>query len=129
MGRAIDPIYVVGRKVAPVRRPSNLPPRSHPSHAPISPPLGRGPAPRSPPSPHTRTHTHTAAAALIPGGGGWQGVHAMVVPGSGLVKEQAIREGLDKVLVAAGFDWREPGCSMCLAMNPDKLLRQRPSRG
>jgi len=50
------------------------------------------------------------------------GVHAMVVPGSGLVKEQAVREGLDKVLVAAGFDWREPGCSMCLAMNPDKLL-------
>jgi len=49
------------------------------------------------------------------------GVHAMVVPGSGLVKEQAIREGLDKILIEAGFDWREPGCSMCLAMNPDKL--------
>mmetsp|Transcript_38407 Transcript_38407/g.94426 ORF Transcript_38407/g.94426 Transcript_38407/m.94426 type:complete len:793 (-) Transcript_38407:107-2485(-) len=48
-------------------------------------------------------------------------VHAMVVPGSGLVKEQAIAEGLDKVLIEAGFDWREPGCSMCLAMNPDKL--------
>lgn len=48
-------------------------------------------------------------------------MQAMVVPGSGLVKEQAVREGLDKVLVAAGFDWREPGCSMCLAMNPDKL--------
>ena len=48
-------------------------------------------------------------------------VYAMVVPGSGLVKEQAIREGLDKILVEAGFDWREPGCSMCLAMNPDKL--------
>ncbi len=52
----------------------------------------------------------------------------MVVPGSGLVKEQAIREGLDKVLVAAGFDWREPGCSMCLAMNPDKLLPGPPAR-
>jgi 3-isopropylmalate/(R)-2-methylmalate dehydratase large subunit len=49
------------------------------------------------------------------------GVHAMVVPGSGLVKEQAESEGLDKVLRAAGFDWREPGCSMCLAMNADKL--------
>jgi len=49
------------------------------------------------------------------------GVHAMVVPGSGMVKEQAVREGLDKILVEAGFDWREPGCSMCLAMNPDKL--------
>jgi len=48
-------------------------------------------------------------------------VHAMIVPGSGLVKEQAEREGLDKVLVEAGFDWREPGCSMCLAMNADKL--------
>ena len=46
---------------------------------------------------------------------------AMVVPGSGLVKEQAEAEGLDKILEAAGFEWREPGCSMCLAMNPDKL--------
>jgi 3-isopropylmalate dehydratase len=49
------------------------------------------------------------------------GVHAMVVPGSGLVKHQAEMEGLDKILIEAGFDWREPGCSMCLAMNPDKL--------
>ncbi len=49
------------------------------------------------------------------------GVHAMVVPGSGLVKEQAESEGLDRVLREAGFDWREPGCSMCLAMNADKL--------
>jgi 3-isopropylmalate/(R)-2-methylmalate dehydratase large subunit len=46
---------------------------------------------------------------------------AMVVPGSGLVKEQAEREGLDKVFKAAGFEWREPGCSMCLAMNADRL--------
>jgi len=52
------------------------------------------------------------------------GVHAMVVPGSGLVKKQAEAEGLDKILTAAGFDWREPGCSMCLAMNPDKLKPQ-----
>ncbi|MFM9842742.1 MAG: 3-isopropylmalate dehydratase large subunit [Dongiaceae bacterium] len=48
-------------------------------------------------------------------------VQAMVVPGSGLVKEQAEQEGLDKILLAAGFEWREPGCSMCLAMNADKL--------
>jgi 3-isopropylmalate/(R)-2-methylmalate dehydratase large subunit len=48
-------------------------------------------------------------------------VKAMVVPGSGLVKEQAEAEGLDKILLKAGFEWREPGCSMCLAMNPDKL--------
>ncbi len=46
---------------------------------------------------------------------------AMVVPGSGLVKAQAEAEGLDKVLIEAGFEWREPGCSMCLAMNADKL--------
>ena len=45
----------------------------------------------------------------------------MVVPGSGLVKKQAEAEGLDKIFLAAGFEWREPGCSMCLAMNPDKL--------
>jgi 3-isopropylmalate/(R)-2-methylmalate dehydratase large subunit len=48
-------------------------------------------------------------------------VNAMIVPGSGLVKEQAESEGLDKIFRAAGFEWREPGCSMCLAMNPDKL--------
>ncbi len=46
---------------------------------------------------------------------------AMVVPGSGLVKEQAESEGLDQIFIAAGFEWREPGCSMCLAMNADKL--------
>jgi 3-isopropylmalate/(R)-2-methylmalate dehydratase large subunit len=48
-------------------------------------------------------------------------VKAMIVPGSGLVKEQAEAEGLDKIFLKAGFEWREPGCSMCLAMNPDKL--------
>ena len=48
-------------------------------------------------------------------------VSAMIVPGSGLVKEQAEAEGLYKIFVKAGFEWREPGCSMCLAMNPDKL--------
>ena len=46
---------------------------------------------------------------------------ALVVPGSGLVKAQAEAEGLDQVFLEAGFEWREPGCSMCLAMNPDKL--------
>lgn len=48
-------------------------------------------------------------------------VHAMVVPGSGLVKAQAEEEGIADILIEAGFDWREPGCSMCLAMNPDQL--------
>jgi 3-isopropylmalate/(R)-2-methylmalate dehydratase large subunit len=48
-------------------------------------------------------------------------VNAMIVPGSGLVKAQAESEGLDKIFLKAGFEWREPGCSMCLAMNPDKL--------
>jgi 3-isopropylmalate/(R)-2-methylmalate dehydratase large subunit len=47
--------------------------------------------------------------------------YGMIVPGSGLVKEQAEAEGLDKIFIAAGFEWREPGCSMCLGMNPDQL--------
>ena len=51
-------------------------------------------------------------------------VRAMVVPGSGLVKEQAEQEGLDKIFINSGFEWREPGCSMCLAMNADKLKPQ-----
>jgi 3-isopropylmalate/(R)-2-methylmalate dehydratase large subunit len=50
-----------------------------------------------------------------------ENVRALVVPGSGLVKKQAEEEGLDKILLEAGFEWREPGCSMCLAMNADKL--------
>ena len=50
-----------------------------------------------------------------------EGVQALIVPGSGLVKHQAEEEGLDKVFMEAGFEWREPGCSMCLAMNADKL--------
>ena len=62
-----------------------------------------------------------AAAIIVAGRKVADGVSAMVVPGSGLVKEQAEAEGLDKIFKAAGFDWREPGCSMCLAMNPDKL--------
>jgi 3-isopropylmalate/(R)-2-methylmalate dehydratase large subunit len=62
-----------------------------------------------------------AAAAIAKGRKVAAGVNAMVVPGSGLVKHQAEEEGLDEIFVAAGFEWREPGCSMCLAMNPDKL--------
>ena len=50
------------------------------------------------------------------------GVRAMVVPGSGLVKKQAEEEGISRTLIEAGFDWRMPGCSMCLAMNPDQLM-------
>ncbi|MFM1817106.1 MAG: hypothetical protein RLZ98_3801 [Pseudomonadota bacterium] len=62
-----------------------------------------------------------AAAAVAKGRKVHPSVNALIVPGSGLVKEQAEAEGLDKVFTEAGFEWREPGCSMCLAMNPDKL--------
>jgi len=62
-----------------------------------------------------------AAAKVVEGRTVNANVNAMVVPGSGLVKEQAEAEGLDRIFKAAGFEWREPGCSMCLAMNPDKL--------
>ena len=61
------------------------------------------------------------AAKMVAGKRVADRVNAMVVPGSGLVKQQAELEGLDKIFKAAGFEWREPGCSMCLAMNPDKL--------
>ena len=62
-----------------------------------------------------------AAAAIARGRKVAAHVGAMVVPGSGLVKAQAEDEGLDEIFVAAGFEWREPGCSMCLAMNADRL--------
>ncbi|MGB5093411.1 MAG: 3-isopropylmalate dehydratase large subunit [Parvibaculum sp.] len=62
-----------------------------------------------------------AAAVVAKGKKVASSVNAMVVPGSGLVKEQAEAEGLDKIFIEAGFEWREPGCSMCLAMNADKL--------
>ena len=62
-----------------------------------------------------------AVAAVAEGRRVADGVRTLVVPGSGRVKEQAEAEGLDQILTAAGFDWRQPGCSMCLAMNPDKL--------
>ena len=61
------------------------------------------------------------AAELLRGKKIANNVSAMVVPGSGLVKEQAEKEGLDKIFKEAGFEWREPGCSMCLGMNPDQL--------
>ena len=61
------------------------------------------------------------AAAVVKGRSVADGVGAMVVPGSGQVKDQAEEEGLDRVFVEAGFEWREPGCSMCLAMNEDRL--------
>ena len=62
-----------------------------------------------------------AAAAVVKGYRVAKGVQALVVPGSGLVKRQAEEEGLDRIFKDAGFEWREPGCSMCLAMNPDRL--------
>ncbi len=62
-----------------------------------------------------------AAAAVAKGRKVADGVRALIVPGSGLVKEPAEQEGLDQILLDAGFEWREPGCSMCLAMNDDKL--------
>jgi 3-isopropylmalate/(R)-2-methylmalate dehydratase large subunit len=63
-----------------------------------------------------------AVARLVDGKRVSANVNAMIVPGSGLIKDQAEAEGLDKIFVTAGFEWREPGCSMCLAMNPDKLM-------
>ena len=62
-----------------------------------------------------------AAAKIVDGRKVASTVSAMIVPGSGLVKEQAEAEGLDKIFIEAGFEWREPGCSMCLAMNDDRL--------
>ncbi len=62
-----------------------------------------------------------AAADVAQGRKVADGVRALVVPGSGLVKEQAEEEGLDKILIESGFEWRDPGCSMCLAMNDDRL--------
>ena len=69
----------------------------------------------------SRVEDLRAAAAVADGRRVADGVRAMVVPGSGLVKRQAEAEGLDRIFAAAGFEWREPGCSMCLAMNPDKV--------
>jgi 3-isopropylmalate/(R)-2-methylmalate dehydratase large subunit len=62
-----------------------------------------------------------AAAEVAKGRNVADSVYAMVVPGSGLIKEQAESEGLHEIFTEAGFDWREPGCSMCLGMNGDML--------
>jgi 3-isopropylmalate/(R)-2-methylmalate dehydratase large subunit len=62
-----------------------------------------------------------AVAAVAEGRHVADGVRTLVVPGSARVRDQAEAEGLDAILIEAGFDWRQPGCSMCLAMNPDKL--------
>jgi 3-isopropylmalate/(R)-2-methylmalate dehydratase large subunit len=70
---------------------------------------------------NSRIEDLRAAAAVARGRKVKPGLRTLVVPGSAAVKSQAEAEGLDRVFVAAGFDWREPGCSMCLAMNPDKL--------
>ena len=70
---------------------------------------------------NSRIEDLRAAAAVVDGRRVKEGMRALVVPGSGLVKEQAEAEGLDRVFTAAGFEWRDAGCSMCLAMNPDKL--------
>jgi 3-isopropylmalate/(R)-2-methylmalate dehydratase large subunit len=71
---------------------------------------------------NSRIEDLRAAAAMIGGQKVASSVRAMVVPGSGLVKAQAEQEGLDRVFTAAGFEWRDAGCSMCLGMNPDILL-------
>ncbi|MBB3692824.1 3-isopropylmalate/(R)-2-methylmalate dehydratase large subunit [Sphingomonas sp. BK580] len=70
---------------------------------------------------NSRIEDLRAAASVANGRHVADGVRALVVPGSGLVKRQAEAEGLDRIFTAAGFEWREPGCSMCLAMNPDKV--------
>ncbi|MBP2514618.1 3-isopropylmalate dehydratase large subunit [Sphingomonas sp. PvP018] len=70
---------------------------------------------------NSRIEDLRAAAAIANGRRVADGVRALVVPGSGLVKRQAEAEGLDRIFTGAGFEWREPGCSMCLAMNPDKV--------
>jgi 3-isopropylmalate/(R)-2-methylmalate dehydratase large subunit len=70
---------------------------------------------------NSRIEDLRAAAAVATGRHVASGVRALVVPGSGLVKRQAEAEGLDRIFTEAGFEWREPGCSMCLAMNPDKV--------
>ncbi|OYU71508.1 MAG: 3-isopropylmalate dehydratase large subunit [Alphaproteobacteria bacterium PA2] len=70
---------------------------------------------------NSRIEDLRSAATIVVGRKVASHVRAMVVPGSGLVKAQAEEEGLDAIFIAAGFDWREPGCSMCLGMNPDRL--------
>jgi len=73
---------------------------------------------------NSRIEDFRAAAEIVKGKKVADGVRAMAVPGSGLVNAQAEEEGLDQIFVEAGFEWREPGCSMCLGMNPDTLAPQ-----
>jgi 3-isopropylmalate/(R)-2-methylmalate dehydratase large subunit len=71
---------------------------------------------------NSRIEDLRAAASVLKGRQVSSGIKlALAVPGSGLVKQQAEKEGLDKIFIAAGFEWREAGCSMCLAMNADRL--------
>jgi 3-isopropylmalate/(R)-2-methylmalate dehydratase large subunit len=71
---------------------------------------------------NSRIEDLRAAAEVARGRKVKDGIRTLVVPGSWVVKGQAEAEGLPEVFIEAGFDWREPGCSMCLAMNPDKLV-------
>ena len=73
---------------------------------------------------NSRIEDLRAASQIVDGKKVSENVRAMVVPGSGLVKSQAEEEGIDRIFINAGFDWREPGCSMCLAMNSDRLSPQ-----
>ena len=115
---------------AAAARPAPLAPPSHFVHLPPLPSPPTSCPPSSPPAAQVfigsctngRIEDMRAVASVAKG----RRVHpsikeALVVPGSGLVKEQAEEEGLDAILTQAGFEWRQPGCSMCLAMNPDKL--------
>jgi 3-isopropylmalate/(R)-2-methylmalate dehydratase large subunit len=70
---------------------------------------------------NSRIEDLRAAAQIVRGRKVSGGIHALVVPGSQAVRQQAIQEGLDRIFIDAGFDWRESGCSMCLGMNPDIL--------
>ena len=77
---------------------------------------------------NSRIEDLRAAAAIAKGRKVADGVTALVVPGSGHVKHQAEEEGLDRIFIEAGFEWREPGCSMCMSMNADKLDERRALR-
>ncbi|MBR6480930.1 MAG: 3-isopropylmalate dehydratase large subunit, partial [Thermoguttaceae bacterium] len=76
-----------------------------------------------------RLEDFRAAAAVLKGYKVAPNIRALAVPGSGVVKRLAEAEGLDKIFREAGFEWREPGCSMCLAMNPDKIEPQERCAG
>ena len=104
------------------REPHDARARLHgPARAARRSPTSRSTASSSARAPTAASRICARSRAIVEGKKVNANVNAMIVPGSGLVKEQAEAEGLDKIFMAAGFDWREPGCSMCLAMNPDKL--------